>query len=401
MSSRSLQRGPGCLFHAANALLLSALLAPSASAVPPPNDDCLTPTVLIEGFPILGTTIDATTGPGGTACSPSSLDVYFVLIPSTTDFYQITLCDSTPEWDSVISLHAGCPATPLNELTCNNNTCGLQAQLDAVKLSAGFPYLIRVANAGNPPVGNNFTVAAVRVLTAACCDPAGRCTWTAPINGPCPGTKVRIIKGAACNPKFNPCTIKGACCLPSGLPVQPDPSDPEQGLPPSQRPTCVYVTDSDCTALGGFFLGGGTSCDPDPCADGACCTPDGGCLTTSPAACADLSGNFVGAFSVCSPLACALGACCCGAACILTDPASCLGTNRIFEGLGTSCQPYDFDQPCCRADFNKSGSLSVQDIFDFLVAYFAEDPCADITGNGTVFVTDLFDFFTAYFTVCN
>lgn len=397
MSSRSRQRGSGRFLRARCALLFSSVLAPISAAVPPPNDDCLTPTVLIEGFPILGTTIDATNSPGGTACAPSSRDVYFILIPTTTDFYQITLCDSTPAWDSVISLHAGCPATPLNELVCNNNTCGLQAQLDAVKLSAGFPYLIRVANVGAPPAGNNFTLAAVRVPTAACCDPAGRCTWTSPLHGPCPGGKVRLIKGAACNPKFNPCSVKGACCLPSGLPIHPD---PEEGLPPSQRPTCVYVTESDCAALGGFFLGVGTSCDPDPCADGACCTPDAGCLTASPAACADLAGNFVGAFTVCSPLACALGACCCGAACFLTDPASCLGDNRAFEGFGTSCQPYDFDEPCCRGDFNKAGGLSMQDLFEYLAAYFAQDPCADTNGNGIVFISDLFDFLSAYFAGC-
>ena len=32
----------------------------------------------------------------------------------------------------------------------------------------------------------------------------------------------------------------------------------------------------------------------------------------------------------------------------------------------------------CPADFNLSGGLEIQDIFDFLAAYFAHDPAADV-----------------------
>ncbi len=34
----------------------------------------------------------------------------------------------------------------------------------------------------------------------------------------------------------------------------------------------------------------------------------------------------------------------------------------------------------CRADFNQNGTLSTQDIFDFLSAWFASDPSADFNG---------------------
>ncbi len=51
----------------------------------------------------------------------------------------------------------------------------------------------------------------------------------------------------------------------------------------------------------------------------------------------------------------------------------------------------------CPADFNESGAVSVQDIFDFLAAYFAGLPEADINGSGTISVQDIFDFLTAYF----
>lgn len=56
--------------------------------------------------------------------------------------------------------------------------------------------------------------------------------------------------------------------------------------------------------------------------------------------------------------------------------------------------------PPCVADFNASGSLSVQDLFDFLIAYFAQDPRTDINGVGGITVQDLFDYLAAYFAGC-
>jgi hypothetical protein len=54
----------------------------------------------------------------------------------------------------------------------------------------------------------------------------------------------------------------------------------------------------------------------------------------------------------------------------------------------------------CPADFNCSGTLSVQDIFDFLALYFAHAPRADFNGSGAVSVQDIFDFLAAYFAGC-
>jgi hypothetical protein len=51
----------------------------------------------------------------------------------------------------------------------------------------------------------------------------------------------------------------------------------------------------------------------------------------------------------------------------------------------------------CPADFNCSGSVSVQDIFDFLTAYFTADLRADIDDNGSVGIQDIFDFLAGYF----
>jgi hypothetical protein len=61
--------------------------------------------------------------------------------------------------------------------------------------------------------------------------------------------------------------------------------------------------------------------------------------------------------------------------------------------------------PSCRADFDQSGALGVQDIFTFLAAYFAQIPGAsppggDFDQNGTLTVGDIFAFLAAYFTGC-
>jgi hypothetical protein len=54
----------------------------------------------------------------------------------------------------------------------------------------------------------------------------------------------------------------------------------------------------------------------------------------------------------------------------------------------------------CRADINGSGSVTVQDIFDFLAAYFGNSPTADINLSGAISVQDIFDFLAAYFAGC-
>ena len=54
----------------------------------------------------------------------------------------------------------------------------------------------------------------------------------------------------------------------------------------------------------------------------------------------------------------------------------------------------------CTADFNCSGALEVQDIFQFLAAWFASDPHADFNGTDGLGVQDIFDFLAAWFGGC-
>ncbi len=55
--------------------------------------------------------------------------------------------------------------------------------------------------------------------------------------------------------------------------------------------------------------------------------------------------------------------------------------------------------PDCAADFDASGVLAVQDIFDYLAAWFAGDPRADFNGGG-LSVQDIFDYLAAWFGGC-
>jgi hypothetical protein len=55
----------------------------------------------------------------------------------------------------------------------------------------------------------------------------------------------------------------------------------------------------------------------------------------------------------------------------------------------------------CVGDFNHSGGVSTQDIFDFLNAWFAADPNADVNGADSLTVQDIFDFLNAWFLGCS
>jgi hypothetical protein len=56
--------------------------------------------------------------------------------------------------------------------------------------------------------------------------------------------------------------------------------------------------------------------------------------------------------------------------------------------------------PCCPANYNQINGLEVQDIFDFLNAWFAGETRADFNNNGILEVQDIFDFLNGWFAGC-
>ena len=57
-------------------------------------------------------------------------------------------------------------------------------------------------------------------------------------------------------------------------------------------------------------------------------------------------------------------------------------------------------RPSCPADFNCSGTVTFEDIFDYLAAWFAHSPSADFNHSGPPTVQDIFTFLAAWFAGC-
>ena len=72
------------------------------------------------------------------------------------------------------------------------------------------------------------------------------------------------------------------------------------------------------------------------------------------------------------------------------------------DTLNTVLKPMRFyvQDFACPADFNVDRTVSVQDLFDFLNAFFTSDMKADINGSNTLSQQDLFDFLSGYFAGC-
>ncbi|MBD3235716.1 MAG: hypothetical protein GF330_03335 [Candidatus Eisenbacteria bacterium] len=66
---------------------------------------------------------------------------------------------------------------------------------------------------------------------------------------------------------------------------------------------CEFVTEDECLALGGEFLGEGVPCDPDPCTDAVCCL-DWDCTVVTAAECRDLGGIWHAERDDCDPNPC-------------------------------------------------------------------------------------------------
>lgn len=185
-----------------------------------------------------------------------------------------------------------------------------------------------------------------------------------------------------------------------------------------QFTACSTGTIFACAASGGtaFFAGvpcslGSPAVDTCSITPGACCLPDNTCQgvpstnVPSGADCANTGGTFT-AGQVCDPNPCgaATGACCCGSTCRIASSAACVGLNTAYAGDNTACNaPGNTTTPCCFADFNhflgaNSPQVTVQDVFDFLGAFFSNDACGDINGTGLpLTVQDVFDYLSAFF----
>ena len=108
-----------------------------------PQDVCAAAELACTNITYYGTTVGATND-GSTSCGSSSTtpDVWYYYRPVGNGYLTVSLCGSS--YDTVLSIHTGCPGTPSNEAACNDDLCGEASLLNVLVLS-GHDYWIRVS----------------------------------------------------------------------------------------------------------------------------------------------------------------------------------------------------------------------------------------------------------------
>ncbi|MCP4247474.1 MAG: hypothetical protein GY778_10540, partial [bacterium] len=120
-------------------------------------DDC------IAAVPVCpGTFNDSTAGmtnDGSASCgtSTTSSDMWYTYTPDTDGTATFSMCTGTA-YDSVLSIHSGCPGTTGNQIVCDDDGCGSSNGPSSITLAvtADTEYLIRVS--GFDGAVGNFTM---------------------------------------------------------------------------------------------------------------------------------------------------------------------------------------------------------------------------------------------------
>ncbi len=282
-----------------------------------------------------------------------------------------TACAGTYQGNGAICAPNPCPQ-PGTGACCINGACASQTESDCVGNGGVFQ------GSGSTCAGTTCpSSGGACCLGTIGCGPAspGECAL---INGVYQGNGTVCGPGSASNP---PCGT-GACCSTDGV-------------------CTAAITAAQCTAVAGrVYKGNDVACTTTLCPvpSGACCFANGACLERTSSQCASFSGTFLP--GTCSPNPCPQpGVCCRGSTCAIgITQAGCTAVAPVgafFAASGTACNTAaNHASPCCYADFNKQAGISVQDIFDYLNAWFAVSPYCKINGDGATapVVQDIFDF---------
>ncbi len=154
----------------------------------------------------------------------------------------------------------------------------------------------------------------------ACCLPDGDCINTTASFCGAPWVKGEFTINSQC-PDIA-CSM-GGCCFQDG--------------------TCDVLTETGCLALGGAWLGDGSTCGAGVCGGGACCGTDlGPCVIRTPPACVLLGGTHEGSGTDCdSPASICpgIGACCYdhGGCDDYLTAGQCALKGGTHQGDGTTC----------------------------------------------------------------
>jgi hypothetical protein len=315
----------------------------TVSQLPPANDACASALALTLGSAAGATCAAAADGEGSCGRSTVSPDVYYAFTPSCTGRYRFETPQVSP-YDTVVSVHTGCPATAANEIACNDDFAppdrGSRADAD---LTAGTAYLVRVA--GYNGASGVFTLTAGQIpQTNDVCSGAG------PLGR---GATALDTCGA-----FSEGTTEGSCSLSGAFN-----KDLWYVFTPTRTARTVIST---CGSTFDTVLGVWA---------GSCPAAAGAVLVCDDDSCPPRQSRVAFVAQAGTPYYVRLGAYSTG-----SGPA----TLTRF----------------CPADFNQGGSVELLDIFAFLNAWFARDPAADFNGVGGVELLDIFAFLNAWFSGC-
>jgi hypothetical protein len=108
------------------------------------GDLCAEAVPIAAGDVVLGSTAAATNdGSAGCGSSTTSPDVWFRYDATESCFVTVSTCDSAG-FDTVLSVHDGCPGTTANQIACNDDSCAQRSTV-SFTAEADRSYLIRVA----------------------------------------------------------------------------------------------------------------------------------------------------------------------------------------------------------------------------------------------------------------
>ncbi|HVP09779.1 MAG TPA: hypothetical protein VMV94_01175 [Phycisphaerae bacterium] len=117
-------------------------------AAPPANDACANAIAACPGTVYTGSTSSASVD-GSASCGSSSStpDVWYKYTPGTSGSATFSLCGTGTTYDSVLSVHTGCPGTSSNQIGCDDDGCGTSGGPSSVTASvtAGTTYYIRIS----------------------------------------------------------------------------------------------------------------------------------------------------------------------------------------------------------------------------------------------------------------
>ncbi len=259
---------------------------------------------------------------------------------------------------------SGVPAT-LTSAATGSGTLGYQWQ---VLSSASPPMWINVADGPNAPPGvPPFNATGTQTVTLTCTETNGA--------------------GDSSESSTFRCIVSNSCGSvtsdPATLTVNSAPAISQQPAPVTTCPSATASFAATGTGSGPFTYHWQTQVGSNwiDLSDGSHDAADGYC--------ADIAGSGTPTLSVVKPPRCF------GAGQPHQQACRCIVTNTC--GSATS-NPATWT--ICPADFNCSGTLSVNDIFGFLSAWFAADPRADFNGTGGTNIQDIFDFLAAWFAGC-